>query len=318
MKSIFSVVAVMWSLASVATAAPAKQACVGSPDAKDWPLRASVSNGGVDMCLNEPSDNPTRHSCFRLELASGAFSKIPPLPPVSSEYREPAHALALHDGKPSACSAQGACRAAGKQLQRALAAVQKDDSMVMVSTSDDGALVAFKDQVWNVASDRRLALALPVPRDFRNTAGFSFLDNGLILGSWTPCAGPCTMQRLFRRDGKILIDKFSAYNDVIALPGARFALFRSGADPEVASPGGVDRLEVHDIKTAKLVRVVPFAGYVHQSNDDAGFVVRSPIVALPDGALAIANGDDQGIELVAIELERGTVVRRHRAPFCPK
>lgn len=269
-------------------------------------LHAALVGDLLKVCTAHGDDvdqQAVRLACVGLRWSSGTLIAVSS---SASPNRAPHGTFAVKDGMHVACAADGTCRALGTQAARYVGDPQS------VSVSADGALVVLHGggtaAVWDVAGDRGLDLFPPsghIDPNYLGTVTYEFLD-GAVVGSWTPCAGPCTVYRIFRRDGEVIADDVDDSHGFLGLPGSRIAVFR-------------DQLEIYDARQATLLRsigVVP-AGFARiASRAPADGEVPDPLVLLPDGRVAVVIRSEAAIEVVIASAIGGTVTRRIRIPIC--
>jgi hypothetical protein len=135
-----------------------------------------------------------------------------------------------------------------------------------------------------------------------------------VWGAWTPCAGPCTVNRLFAPDGKVVIDSIETEDGPHVLDATTWGLL-------------TDKLEVFDLATGKRLReiaVVPetdpptyTAGGAQYLWD--GYALGDvnepvPIIPLPEGRVALVFHDEPVVVIVSVG--QGRVESRVRIPIC--
>jgi len=159
--------------------------------------------------------------------------------------------------------------------------------------------------LWEVPGDRRLAFEPPADVDATSYAEYRFLAQAVIVG-WTPCAGPCTVWRAFRRDGKLIVNDI---DDTVALLGM-------GAH-RLATFG--EKLEVYDVDSAKLVHsiaVLPTDFVRAQSGEAGGEGQADPLLELANGDLVVVAHGVASLEVVIANPDSGAVKRRVTIPKC--
>lgn len=274
---------------------------------------AAVEGGLLRICREQRDDDdkPLR-ACVALDLATGKPSKaadtpLAPLPEIVAGKFE------TRDGKPVACASDGTCRPVGMKFQRYLMSFKK--GAPAVSVTSDGEVVMAANQAWSVRKDRRLTLAAPRDIDPEYVKWGDFSPVGrFVLGAWTPCAGPCTVKRLFAPDGKVVIDSLETEDQPYVLDATTWGLHTS-------------KLEVFELATGKRLRqieVVPetdpptyTAGGVQYLWDgiDLGDDSRPvPIIPLPEGRAAIVFYDEPVVVIVSVA--HGKLESRIRIPIC--
>lgn len=267
-------------------------------------LEAEATTSGLRVCSVRQSDanddeSPPERACIGVTEAGGVvMARDTPMSPMM----DGGTALAI-DGHAFACANDGHCQPLGPQLAAVVGDLQ--DARV----SDDGALVSSDSAkgAWNVAADRHLDFETP-PTVSEPYAGgrFDFLGD-MVEGSWTPCAGPCTESRIFKRDGTIIADDVTTSTGVLALPGDRLAVMRDG-------------LAIYDAKRAVLaqtIAVVPrgFERVIAQLPGGEG-EDSDPMVGLADGRLAVVTRSKTALAIAFVNIERGVVERRVDVAVC--
>lgn len=222
------------------------------------------------------------------------------VPDTGALVRQPDQLSASHDDDRGylesnrACSAAHVCRPIGPQLAA--------DLGEHASVSGDGALVGTEQGAWDVATDRELALAPPGDMDSSAHVSFGFRGQ-LIVGGWTPCAGPCTVTRVFRRDGTVIGGDLDMTGDFVALDRDRIATFDGG------------ELDVYDVRQAKRVLTMVLPGATPGQSIE-GVDMPPPLVALPGDRVASAWNDGDATAIAIIDLARGGAARSIRVPSC--
>lgn len=287
-------------------APPASAACLAEQQpAGYWGwLDASLAGQVLRVCTIRIGDDEhaRRHvACVGVE-PDGTMVAVPADPPTTAARHA---ALVIRDGTPWACGADGTCQALGARA----AAVAQDAAHVAVS--DDGTLVtsAWHKTVWEVARDRPLdRFAAPdiVDPSYRGTAAYDLLGD-MVVGAWTPCAGPCTVRRIFRRDGAVIVDGIEDAVGVLALPGDRLAVMQ-------------DDLAIYDTRRAALVRRIdvlpPDFPRAYGESPQGGGAVADPLVWLGDGRVATVVRSKRALEVAIASLDASDVTRRVHIPIC--
>jgi hypothetical protein len=292
--------------------------CFVEPDPVPWSrwLEAGIDDRILQICVVEFDgewESGTRHDvCVGVDLSSGATVRIAnkELTPRS----EPKGSFVTRAGKPSVCAQDGTCRDAGKRLARALRAPTGDDAVNAVRISADGALAVTRNQstlatIWNVAGDRPLRRFAPPDMEstYRDYVFYTFLGD-LIVGEWAPCAGPCYVHRIYRRDGKVVVGRVDTKTGVLRLRDGRLAVMR-------------DTLEIYDPKRARRVGIIDgvvppelerIGGQLPGGDGDTS----DPLVLLDDGSVAVVFRSDRVIEVAVVDVDRGRVTRRFHVPVC--
>jgi hypothetical protein len=288
-------------------APPASAACLAEQQpAGYWGwLDASLAGQVLRVCTIriDSDEHASRHvACVGVE-PDGATVAVPADPPPTTAARH--GTLVMRAGMPSACGVDGRCHALGT---RAAAAVQDP---AHVDVSDDGTLVtsAWHKAVWEVARDRpldRFAAPDDVDPSYRGTASYDFLGP-LVVGAWTPCAGPCTVRRIFRRDGAVIVDRIEDTVGVLALPGEQLAVMQ-------------DDLAIHDTRRAALVRRIdvlpPDFPRAYGESPRGGEAMADPLVWLGDGRVAVVVRSKRALEVAIVSLDAGVVTLRVHIPIC--
>lgn len=288
-------------------APPASAACLAEQQpAGYWGwLDASLAGQLLRVCTIRIDDNEhaRRHvACVGVE-PDGATVAMPANPPPTTAARH--GALVMRAGTPSACGVDGRCHALGTRA----AAVVHDAAHVDVS--DDGTFVTseWHAAVWEVARDRpldRFVAPASVDPSYLGTAYYDFLG-ALVVGAWTPCAGPCTVRRIFRRDGAIIVDSIEDTVGVLELPGERLAVMN-------------DDLAIYDTRRATLVRRIdvlpPDFPRAYGESPQGGEAMADPLIWLGDGRVAIVVRSKRALEVAIASLDAGVVTRRVHIPIC--
>jgi hypothetical protein len=278
------------------------------------PHTAAAVEGGLLRICREQRDNDDKdlRACVALDLATGKPSKAADTP-LAPGARIASGKLELRDGKAVACASDGTCRPVGQNLGRYLKSFKKEAPTVSVTS--DGEVVMADSQVWSLRKDKRLKLAMHEYVDSENAKYGSFSPVGrFFLGSWTPCAGPCTVHRLYAPDGKVVIDSIETEDGPHVLDATTWGLL-------------TDKLEVFDLATGKRLRqiaVIPEADPPTYTAGGAQYLWDSdalgdpneivPIIPLPEGRVAVVFHGEPVVMIVS--LKQGKVESRIRIPIC--
>lgn len=274
---------------------------------------AAVEDGLLRICREQQvHDDKLLRACVALDLATGKPSKAADTP-VAPMAEIAAGKLEIRDGKPVACASDGACRSVGRKLGRYLKSLEEEAPAVSVTS--DGEVVMAAHQAWSVRKDKRLELAAPegTAPEYAKWGSFSPIGR-FVLGSWTPCAGPCTVNRLFAPDGTVVIDSIETEDGPQLLDATTWGLVTS-------------KLEVFDLATGKRLREIALAPETDPPTYTAGGTQYlwdghelddpnepAPIVPLPEGRVALVFHEEPVV--VIVSLEQGKVESRIRIPIC--
>jgi hypothetical protein len=281
---------------------------------------AAVEGGLLRVCREQSVDDKVLRACVALDLATGKPSRAADTP-LAPPARIAAGKYESRDGKPVACASDGACRPIGKKLGRYLKSLEKEKENekekqpLEVSVTSDGEVVMAEYQAWSLRKDKRLKLAVPkhVDSEYSKYGEFSPVGR-FIMGSWNPCAGPCTVHRLYTPDGKVVIDQIETEDGPHVVDATTWGLL-------------TDKLEVFDLATGKRLRqiaVIPDADPPTYTAGGAQYLWGSnalsdpheiiPIVPLPEGRVAVVFYSEPVVAIVS--LAQGKVESRIRIPIC--
>lgn len=260
---------------------------------------------------NSSFEPPTLRSCITIDLASGALS--PFTGEISAAPQPSGERVLIRDGVMFACGSDSACRPVGRRLANAARIEQGTPGMRI---SPDGKLAVLDrdstadrpQRVWDVTKDRPLGRFPPprgIERAYLNTGSFSFLGD-MLVQSWEPCAGPCEVSRIYRRDGVVIVPKLVNRTGVRMLPDGRLAVME-------------ESLEIYDPRRAVLLRtieLVPDEYFLKYGDTPYTGEIPSPLVPLDGGALAVFMQDDNTIAIAVVDIDAGKQLRRFEIPYC--
>jgi hypothetical protein len=274
-------------------------------------LVAAADGPRIRVCMAyRDNDDVPHRACVAIELETGAAIGAP-----EDEELPEQPAAGLPEGRldrsdgPRACGAGGACRALGRKAARAVAAAER------VAVTADGALVIVsnnaRSEVWSVARDRRLTLAPPreVEREYRPYGTFHPVGRN-VLGGWTPCAGPCTVNRVFSPSGRSVAE-FSSELGPVAIDEGRWGVL------------GASELRMFDLETGRAQGEISFvpAGDDHAYEVDGvgyrwdwGDPEEPVLLRLDAGRVAVVTRTEPLITI--IDTRSRALVRRYRVPVC--
>jgi hypothetical protein len=191
------------------------------------------------------------------------------------------------DGSAQVCLA-AECTPLGPKLAARVARERKRKDAAGVDATTDRKVVVIGDEIWNVATDKRVRPRTPARysghEDPPTVAGVDVAGNLLVV-SWSNCAGPCTVSQLVDDAGK---NRGAAVDGgfVLALDGQRFVIVSEYAALRVFDAAGkpLGRLEGgSDPNAAQVIALDESTiGILRTDGDDAyRLVVVAAAVDVP-------------------------------------
>ena len=274
-------------------------------DAYSAQAELGVAGDLVHVCYANVTDDQTTRECVGID-DTGKSVVVAQREPVVERSKVPRGSHQVRAGRPLACAPDGTCHPLGRRTAAAIAGAEHFE------VTSDARAIAVGEVVWDVLKDHPLPLARPEEADAEDAFDRWSTFGRLVIGTWTPCAGPCTIHRVYTSDGKLVGDTFPSEAGPVMLDAKHFAIVDA------------DDLVLHDLQTGVRLHEIHW-GVRGESKayeiggktyvwDTGGGPDAIPIIPLGNGRAAVMTRAEPTVTI--IDYEKGRVEKRYRVALC--